>query len=202
MLYDLGEGMSIKIHFYLFMFIAYLFLIGKLEIFLIFYISVLIHEIAHVIVALILKVNVTELILLPFGVCATYSENISPRKEIIISFAGPIMSLIMAIFSKDNLISNVNFIIMILNLIPIYPLDGGRLQKNFLILKYKYKKGIKISQNVSDLFLVILFVFSIIFIVYLKNFYLLFLAFYIYSLSRKEMKKERILSLINYLQTE
>lgn len=194
--------MSIKIHFYLFMFIAYLFLIGKLEIFLIFYISVLIHEIAHVIVALILKVNVTELILLPFGVCATYSENISPRKEIIISFAGPIMSLIMAIFSKDNLISNVNFIIMILNLIPIYPLDGGRLQKNFLILKYKYKKGIKISQNISDLFLVILFVFSIIFIVYLKNFYLLFLAFYIYSLSRKEMKKERILSLINYLQTE
>ena len=194
--------MSIKIHFYLFMSLAYAFMIGKLELFLICYISVLLHEIAHVITALILKVDVTEILLMPVGVSATYNENISPKKEIIISLAGPIMSLIMAIFSKDSLISNINFIIMILNLIPIYPLDGGRVQRIFFILKYKYKKGIKISQNISDLFIVILFIFSIIFIIYLKNFYLLIVVFYIYTLSRKEMKKERILGLINYLQTD
>ena len=158
--------MSIKIHFYLFMSLAYAFMIGKLELFLICYISILLHEIAHVITALILKVDVTEILLMPVGVSATYNENIPLKKEIIISLAGPIMSLIMAIFSKDSLISNINFIIMILNLIPIYPLDGGRIQRIFFILKYKYKKGIKISQNISDLFIVILFIFSIIFIIY------------------------------------
>ena len=55
---------------------------------------------------------------------------------------------------------------------------------------------------VSDLFLIILFVLSIILIIYFKNYYLLFLNLYIYNLSKKEMKKERILGIINYLQTD
>lgn len=194
--------MSIKIHFYLFAFMAYTFWIGKLQLFLIFYVSILVHEIAHIIVALLLKVNVNELLLMPVGVCAVYNENITPKKEIIVSIAGPLMSLIISLFSKDVLISNVNLLIMILNLIPIYPLDGGRLQKNFFVTKFEYRKGIKISQIVSDFFIIVLFIFAIIFIVYLKNYYLLFVACYIWTLSKSEMKKERILRLINYLQTD
>lgn len=194
--------MIVKIHFYLFVFISYLFYIGKLDLFLIFYISILIHEIAHIVTALLIKVNVTELLLMPFGVCASYNEKITPLKEILISVAGPIMSIIILVFSKEVLIKNVNLLITILNLIPIYPLDGGRIQKNFLIIKYGYNKGIKISQIISDFFIVIVFIFSVIFIIYFKNFYLLFLSLYIYTLSKKEMKKERILRIINYLQTD
>lgn len=194
--------MSIKIHFYLFVFMSYMFFIGKIEMFMIFYISILLHEIAHIVVALLLKVDVVELNLMPVGVSAIYSNKISSKKEVIISIAGPIMSLILAAYSKDSFISSVNIIIMILNLIPIYPLDGGRIQKNYFIHKYRYKKGIKISQMVSDLFLIILFVLSIILIIYFKNYYLLFLNLYIYNLSKKEMKKERILGIINYLQTD
>lgn len=166
--------MSIKIHFYLFVFMSYMFFIGKIEMFMIFYISILLHEIAHIVVALLLKVNVIELNLMPVGISAIYNDKISAKKEVIISMAGPIMSLILAIYSKDSFISSVNIIIMILNLIPIYPLDGGRIQKNYFIHKYRYKKGIKISQMVSDLFLIILFVLSIILIIYFKNYYLLF----------------------------
>ena len=194
--------MSIKIHFYLFVCISYMFFIGKLELFMFFYISILIHEIAHIVTALLLKVNVTELLLMPFGACASYNERISSKKEIIISIAGPLMSLLVSFFSKDILISNVNLVIMILNLIPIYPLDGGRIQKNFLEIKYGYNKGIKISQITSDFFIVLVFIISIIFIIYFKNFYLLFLSLYIYTLSKKEMKKERFLRIINYLQTD
>lgn len=194
--------MSIKIHFYLFLFSAYMFMIGKIEIFLIFYSSVLIHEIAHIVVALIINVDVTELWLMPIGVCAVYKENISIVKENIISIAGPIMSLILAIFSKDKFISSVNLVIMILNLIPIYPLDGGRLQKNFFIKKFSYEKGIKVSQFISDFFIVVLFIFSVIFVIYFKNFNMLFLSSYVVLLSKKEMKKERILRIINYLQTD
>ena len=194
--------MSIKIHFYLFVFMSYMFFIGKIEMFMIFYISILLHEIAHIVVALLLKVDVVELNLMPVGVSAIYSDKISAKKEVIISIAGPIMSLILAAYGKDSFISSVNIIIMILNLIPIYPLDGGRIQKNYFIHKYRYKKGIKISQMVSDLFLIILFVLSIILIIYFKNYYLLFLNLYIYNLSKKEMKKERILGIINYLQTD
>ena len=129
--------MSIKIHFYLFVFMSYMFFIGKIEMFMIFYISILLHEIAHIVVALLLKVNVIELNLMPVGISAIYSDKISAKKEVIISMAGPIMSLILAIYSKDSFISSVNIIIMILNLIPIYPLDGGRIQKNYFIHKYR-----------------------------------------------------------------
>ena len=194
--------MSIKIHFYLFAFISYMFLINKLELFLLFYIAILIHEIAHIVVALLLKVNVKELLLMPFGVCAIYCDRISSKKEILISIAGPLMSLIIFLFSKDILIKNINLLIMMFNLIPIYPLDGGRILKNFLKVKYGYNKGIKITQVISDFFIVGIFVLSIIFIMYLKNFYLFFLILYIYTLSKKEMKKERILRIINYLQTD
>lgn len=194
--------MSIKIHFYLFLFISYVFYIRKLELFLIFYISILIHEIAHIVIALLLKVNVTELLLMPFGVSASYSENISRKKEIIISIAGPLMSLIISILSKDFLIKSVNLLIMILNLIPIYPLDGGRIQKKIFELILGYEKGSKISEILSDFFIVLVFIVSIIFIIYFKNFYLFFLSLYIYTLSKKEMKRERILRIINYLQTD
>ena len=196
--------MSIKIHFYLFVFMSYMFFIGKIEMFMIFYISILLHEIAHIVVALLLKVNVIELNLMPVGISAIYSDKISAKKEVIISMAGPIMSLILAIYSKDlkRTIIYSNIVVAFFNLIPIYPLDGGRIQKNYFIHKYRYKKGIKISQMVSDLFLIILFVLSIILIIYFKNYYLLFLNLYIYNLSKKEMKKERILGIINYLQTD
>ena len=62
--------MSIKIHFYLFVFMSYMFFIGKIEMFMIFYISILLHEIAHIVVALLLKVNVIELNLMPVGISA------------------------------------------------------------------------------------------------------------------------------------
>ena len=194
--------MIIKIHFYLFLFISYTYYIDKLELFLIFYVSVLIHEIAHIVIALILKVNVTEILLMPFGVCASYNEKITRKKETIISFAGPILSFIISIFSKELLIQNINLLIMILNLIPIYPLDGGRIQKNYFIAKYGYNNGTKISKMVTDFFIIIVFIFSIIFIIYINNYYLFFLSLYIHTLSKKEMKKERILRIINYLQTD
>ena len=165
--------MSIKIHFYLFLFMSYVFYIGKLELFLIFYISILIHEIAHIVAALLLRINVTELLLMPFGVSASYNEKISRKKEIIISIAGPLMSLIISILSKDILIKSVNLLIMILNLIPIYPLDGGRIQKNFFEFIFGYKKGLKISETLSDFFVVLVFIISIFLIIYFRNYYLL-----------------------------
>lgn len=194
--------MSVKIHFYLFLFLAYMYMIGKLEIFLIFYISILIHEIAHVVMALILKIDVVEINLMPVGVSAIYAKRIKPLKEVLISIAGPLMSLFLAIFSKDSFVSNVNLLIMFFNLIPIYPLDGGRIFKIFLIHKYKTEKGLKISQFFSDLFIIVLFGISIILVIYLKNFNLIILTFYIMFLSKEEKKKERILRIINYLQTE
>ena len=69
--------MSIKIHMYLIVALAYLFFIEKLNVFILFYISILLHEIAHIVTALLLKVNVTEMFLMPVGVCAIYNEIIN-----------------------------------------------------------------------------------------------------------------------------
>lgn len=194
--------MSIKIHFYLFVISAYMYMIGKFKLFLICYISILIHELAHVTVALFLNVDVVEINLLPVGVCAIYNKTISPTKEILISIAGPFMSFILAFFAKTEFIRCINIVIMLLNLIPIFPLDGGKILKNIFIYKFKMKKGIKISEFINDLFLIILFAVSIVFVIYFKNFNLIILTVYILFLSKEEIKKEKILRVLNYLQME
>ena len=194
--------MSIRIHAYLFVALTYMFYIGKIELFLLFYLSIFIHEIAHIVVALILNTDVIELYLMPFGVNAKYEAHISGVKEVLISLAGPFMSFILAYFSKYILLRDINYLILFLNLIPIYPLDGGRIQKSLFIKKIGYKKGIKLSFYLSDFWLIIMLIFSILLIWKYSNYYLLFLSMYLFILSKVEMKKERIFEAINYLQIE
>ena len=194
--------MYIKIHFYLFVLLAYVFYKGKLEIFMLFYLSAFTHEVAHVVVSLLLGVEVMELYFLPFGINAKYENRLSERKEILISMAGPIMSLFLALFSKNAFVRMVNFVIMLLNLVPIYPLDGGRIQKCIFVKIFGYAKGMKMSEKVSDLFLVLFLIIAILMGWKFRNYHLLLLTIYLFFLSKSEIKKDRILRIINYLQIE
>ena len=58
---------------------AYMFAIGKIEMFAYYYLFVLMHELSHILVALILKVDVKEIELLPIGINAKYENKISRR---------------------------------------------------------------------------------------------------------------------------
>ncbi|CFX80580.1 Peptidase M50 [Syntrophomonas zehnderi OL-4] len=113
---------------------------------------VLLHELAHTIMAAVLRVKVAEIELLPFGGQAKIEDftGLDPDKEIYIALAGPIMSLsLAAVFyflpvldsAKTPLLIQINLFLGIFNLLPALPLDGGRILRAYLSRLLGYKKA-------------------------------------------------------------
>lgn len=104
--------------------------------------SVLLHELGHSVVALRYKVPVRSINLYLFGGVATIgAEPPSAMAELAIAIAGPVVSLLLAIFFSAakpfvaasiplwalvKYLAYMNFALVLFNLIPGYPLDGGR----------------------------------------------------------------------------
>jgi len=107
-----------------------------------FFVSVLVHELAHAIVALRYKIPVRRITLFIFGgVSEIAAEPPSATAEFLIAIIGPITSLALAAFffllepllvnSKPALavakyLALINASLGLFNLIPGFPLDGGR----------------------------------------------------------------------------
>lgn len=101
--------------------------------------AVLIHELSHIAAIKLCGGTVDEIDIRAFGIRANVPELrfMSYKKEIIIAAAGPCAGILTAmgaaatadmfnINSLDYFIG-VNIVITAINLIPVYPLDGGRI---------------------------------------------------------------------------
>ncbi len=131
---------------------VYVYLGYTLEVLLIFS-AVMVHEIAHVIMALILNVKVVEIEILPFGGQAKIEDftGLEPEREVYIAMAGPVVSLSLAgifyflplgiVSSYLPLFINVNLILGLFNLCPALPMDGGRVLRALLSKVMGYKKA-------------------------------------------------------------
>ena len=104
-------------------------LIGYFKFYLCFMLVLLIHEIGHILFAFIFKWHIKKIILLPFGLLLKFEDNLNKPliEEFIISIMGIIFQLIFICFfySKEIILSSN--IILIFNLLPIYPLDGSKI---------------------------------------------------------------------------
>ncbi len=110
---------------------------------LLFFGSVLVHELAHALVALRNNVPVRQITLFIFGGAAYISEEPSrPGVEFRIAAAGPLASFALAVlfealFLLDQAVpllaapsvwlARINLMLALFNLIPGFPLDGGRM---------------------------------------------------------------------------
>ncbi len=194
--------MSVKIHIYLLLMLAYVYAIGSFRYFVYYYLFVIMHELAHIVVALVLKIDIQEIILLPIGVNAKYSDNIPYIKELIISLAGPLASFLFASIFKNEIYSYMNICIGIFNLIPVYPFDGGKIIRNFLRILLKENIAKKISNNIAKMFVSILTIIALTLVAFFRNYYAIIITLYIFTVAIDEMKKEKFYGLINYLQKE
>ncbi len=194
--------MVIKIHLYLLLVLTYMYLLGNLEIFVLSYIFVILHELAHVIIAGILGVNIYEIEMLPVGINAKYNKNISSTKELIISLAGPCASLLFYKFLPNQVLKNINLMIAITNLIPLKPYDGGTIINALIAMLIGKEKAKKISIRVQKISLNILLMLSIFSVVKLQNYYLAIACIYMICIVKEELKNERFNDLIKYLQID
>lgn len=112
--------------------------------------SITLHELGHSLVAMAFGCRVRDITLMMLGGCASLLSM--PRKawqEYLMAAAGPLVSLLLALFGlfAHRLIpglhgtlgtflfyevGRLNLILFLFNLIPAFPMDGGRLLRSFL----------------------------------------------------------------------
>jgi Zn-dependent protease len=106
------------------------------------YLSVLIHELSHSLVAIRFGLPVRRILLYPLGGFSEIEqEPPTPGKEFLVSIAGPAMSVLLAgiglglnlLFNTDGIarvlvdrLILANLVVGIFNMLPGLPLDGGR----------------------------------------------------------------------------
>jgi Zn-dependent protease len=133
------------------------------------FLSILVHELAHAFVANRLGYNVRQIYIdLFYGAAEIDLDHCPERDSIQIVAAGPISNLLLAIASFGlyagtglpflTEMITVNVVLFIFNILPIYPMDGGRILRSFLMMKMpgNRRKAKKISDWVSLVFSVAL----------------------------------------------
>ena len=137
--------------------------------------------------------------------------NILALKKLFIALAGPVVNFILVIlFSvceinvfniEQDFLVYANLLIGLFNLIPIYPLDGGRILKNLLHIITGLENTYNYTNLISNISSCILTIFSSIIILYLKNISILFIIGYLWHLvineNRLYNQKIRIYKIIN-----
>lgn len=138
--------------------------LGNVPVFMTAFGVVLIHELFHLFAAIILGVGVKSIVILPFGMTLRLSGDVirNPKKEIIIAAAGPIANVLMLIFSRFAVSSErvllfqvVNWSLLLLNLFPVAPLDGGRILRALVIKNSGLMGAAGILRKISKIFITI-----------------------------------------------
>jgi Zn-dependent protease/predicted transcriptional regulator len=141
--------------------------------------SVTFHELAHSFVAQRYKISIESITLFIFGgIAQMKGEPANPRAEFRIAIAGPLSSFFLSVlffFLSGNTtggikalfsyLAQINLIIGVFNLIPGFPMDGGRVLRSVIWEKkknfyYATQKASSIGQKIA-LFFIIFGIFSI-----------------------------------------
>lgn len=167
---------KIPIHPSFILLFLWFFLNNNLLSFLLFTLVVLSHEFGHFFVAKKCGYKLDYFYIAPYGVSLNYKEKtFENRDEILIALAGPCVNFCLSVFLVSlwwifpaSYSISVNFVYQsillgLFNLLPCYPLDGGRVVCGILSKQMPRKKAIKIVCRLNYVFsltLALLFVYS------------------------------------------
>ena len=196
--------MQIKINLQIFLFIIIFVLTHQIEIYAWVMLFAFIHEVGHMLAGLLLKLKPKTLSLMPFGISITFEtygyKKLIETKKIIIALAGPLTNFLIAVLvallhidtNLKHTIIYSNILIGVFNLIPLYPLDGGRILKGIIRSGFSKIKSEEIINRISNLVIILLTAISSIAIIYFKNLAILFILAYLWIIVIKENKKYSI----------
>ena len=218
--------MNIKLDLKIILFILLFCFTSQVEIYVLLMLFAMIHELGHLCAGLILGFKLQEISITPFGMkiefktqCEEYNTKVGKGsslavKRAIVAIAGPLTNfaiicvMIIAMNLNTQFLINPiativiysNFLIAIFNLIPIYPLDGGRIVKEILHIKFGLQKSHTYIYKISKISIIALTIVSSILILYVQNISILIILAYLWALMLVERKryhaKERINKII------
>ncbi len=152
------------------------------------FICVLLHEFGHSLVAQRLGIEVPDITLLPIGGLARLkSLPEKPWDEVKIAIAGPLVNIVLApvffvlayllganLLAPPDLLSGleslgqvlaylgyINIALALFNLLPAFPMDGGRVLRGLLATRFGVVRATDISSSVGQFFAIAFFLFGL-----------------------------------------
>lgn len=137
--------MKLRIHPLFFAVIIFCAFFGGLPLTLIYVSTALLHECGHIFYAEKLGFKCEKISLMPYGAAAVCNiDGIMPRDEVKLALAGPAVNLALVVavaglwwfvpeaYAYTDTVMWANLSMLIVNLLPAYPLDGGRVARCLL----------------------------------------------------------------------
>lgn len=129
------------------------------------FVGIALHELGHALVAIRQGGQVKSITLMVLGGVAQIDhENATPRQQAWMAFAGPLVSLVLAAVSMGLsrfdalwldlraalfIFGGMNLALAIFNLVPAYPLDGGRILRALLASRLPALRATRIAASVG-----------------------------------------------------
>ncbi|OPY54414.1 MAG: Zinc metalloprotease [Methanosaeta sp. PtaU1.Bin112] len=169
---------------------------------------VALHELGHSYIAHKNGIRIRSITLYFFGGVASMEEMPrNPRLELQMAFAGPAVSGLLgfisvylagpaASYSGSGSVPAImlwtlgimNIILMAFNLLPAFPMDGGRLLRAWFATQMPYVKATRRAADIGKIFATLMFLLGLSSL----NFMLLFVAFFVYVGASEEEKATEI----------
>ena len=200
--------MKFRIDLKIFILILLFLITNQIKIYAMIMLFAIIHELGHLIAGILLGMKPEKIEIKVFGVSISFDVkkedynikikkgNLLEVKKIFVALAGPLTNVFIMIIFISNifdisyydkiLIIFSNMTLILFNILPIYPLDGGRILKGiFYILKGKYKAE-EYIYHISYITLIILTAISSITLLYFKNIAIFIAIIFLWGLQIKE----------------
>ncbi len=184
---------TFKIHLFYYLLAILCIMNGYFKDFILISLIIIIHEFGHIIMALYYDWKIEKVVILPFGGITIFNEilNKKIKEEFMIAIMGPIFQILLFIIvnkiTYDYKFNFYNNLLLIFNLMPIYPLDGSKILNLGLCKILPYKISHKISIYFSYLILLI----YILYIMYNPNLILFIAIIFLFFKVIVEHKKHK-----------
>jgi Zn-dependent protease/CBS domain-containing protein len=134
------------------------------------FVCVLLHELGHALTARRYGIPTRDITLLPIGGVARLAHMPDkPSQEIVVAIAGPLvnvaLALLLAVFVRpfsrpveellksDSILVTllaVNVVMILFNMIPAFPMDGGRVLRAVLTMRIGYARATSVAARVGQ----------------------------------------------------
>jgi len=184
------------------------------------FLCVVLHELGHALTAKRFGIKTEKITLLPIGGMASLDKlPESPKQELLVVIAGPLVNVVIALilyfiipveelfnqsftdtygifasFSFQNFLFFlfiVNIGLALFNMIPAFPMDGGRLLRALLAMQMNRAKATQIATNIGQFIAVIFLLVGLLF-----NPFLIFIALFIFLAAYGENQMVQHLELL------
>jgi stage IV sporulation protein FB len=180
---------------------------------------VLLHEFGHALAARRYGINTPDITLLPIGGLARLDRMPEkPSEELVVAIAGPLVNVVIAgllapfvpfvMMSRPDVLEHfafglipqlffANCILVVFNLIPAFPMDGGRILRAFLAMRMDYARATNIAATIGQ---TLAFVGALGALLWWQNPMLMLVAIFVFFGAQSEAAHAQMRSITNGLR--